>query len=44
MDLEAYREKFIEKHIENSLLMCEKLLDDTGVATLPGSAFGRDSK
>ena len=24
------------------MALCEKLLEDTGVATLPGSAFGRD--
>ena len=36
-----YEEKFKNIGIKNSIQMCSKLLEDTGVATLPGSAFGR---
>lgn len=40
-DFSAFSEKFIKMGISNSKEMCEKLLDDTGVAILPGSDFGR---
>ncbi len=40
-DFSDFSEKFIKMGISNSKEMCEKLLDDTGVAILPGSDFGR---
>lgn len=36
-----YREKLNEKGIYTSVEMCERLLEETGVAMLPGSDFGR---
>lgn len=36
-----YAERFMKVGVKNSSQMCSKLLDDTGVAILPGSAFGR---
>jgi aspartate aminotransferase len=38
----AYTEKLSEKGITNSRDMCRSLLNDIGVAVLPGSVFGRD--
>lgn len=38
---EYYKEKLNEKNIVTSNEFCEKLIIDTGVALLPGSAFGR---
>ena len=40
-DLSTFRQKFKKKGIRNSRQMCETLLAETGVAALPGSAFGR---
>jgi aspartate aminotransferase len=40
-DFEHYREKFIRHGIYTSVEFCDRLLDDTGVAMLPGSDFGR---
>lgn len=40
---EAHRERLAARGIETSQALCERLLQDTGVATLPGSAFGRPS-
>lgn len=41
-DFEAYREKFLRMGISTSHELCSRILDDTGVAMLPGSDFGRD--
>ncbi len=40
-DFSPLRDKLRRKGINTSVEMCEKLLDDTGVAVLPGSAFSR---
>ncbi|MBN2350355.1 MAG: aminotransferase class I/II-fold pyridoxal phosphate-dependent enzyme [Bacteroidales bacterium] len=40
-DFEFYREKLLRHEIYTSVEMCNKLLDDTGVAILPGGDFGR---
>ncbi len=40
-DFEYYREKLHSKGIYTSVELCSSLLDDTGVALLPGSDFGR---
>ncbi len=40
-DFSPLADKLRRQGIGTSLEMCEKLLDDTGVAVLPGSAFGR---
>jgi len=40
-DFSKYKDKFRKKGITNSSEFCEQLLNDTGVAILPGSAFGR---
>jgi len=40
-DFSDYSDKFRKNNIRNSKEMCEKLLDETGVAILPGSDFGR---
>lgn len=40
-DFSEYRERFLKQGITNSKEFCERLLNDTGVAILPGSAFGR---
>lgn len=36
-----FRKRLQERGIRTSTQLCERLLEDTGVATLPGSAFGR---
>ena len=36
-----YSEKLKEKGIETSATLCERLLEETGVAILPANAFGR---
>ena len=36
-----YAEKLYDRHIQNSMQLCTKILKDTGVAVLPGSVFGR---
>jgi aspartate aminotransferase len=41
-DFEALAEPLAERGIESSAELCARLLDETGVALLPGSAFGRD--
>jgi aspartate aminotransferase len=33
-----------ERGITSSVQLCEQVLEDTGVAFLPGEAFGRDAK
>ncbi|MFQ5484282.1 MAG: pyridoxal phosphate-dependent aminotransferase [Desulfobacterales bacterium] len=40
-DFSPFLEKFRKSNIRNSKEMCERLLEDTGVAILPGSDFGR---
>lgn len=38
---EAFRARLEERGIDNGPDLCERLLEETGVATLPGEAFGR---
>ena len=38
---QGFREKLAERGIQNNSEMCRRLLEDTGVAILPGSDFGR---
>jgi len=40
-DLSPFREQLAAKGIRSSARLCETLLEETGVAVLPGSAFGR---
>lgn len=40
-DFEHYREKLRARGILTSVELCDRLLEDTGVAMLPGSDFGR---
>lgn len=40
-DFEAHRERLAARGVTGSASLAEKLLDDTGVATLPGAVFGR---
>jgi aspartate aminotransferase len=40
-DLSRHRERLAAHNIIDSPSLAERLLEDTGVATLPGSAFGR---
>ncbi len=40
-NFEHYREKLKTKGIYTSVEFCERLLDETGIAILPGSEFGR---
>lgn len=39
-DFSEYQEVLAAKNINNSQALCNRLLDETGVALLPGSAFG----
>ncbi len=39
-DFGIYRDKLMAQHIYDSETMCRRLLDEKGVATLPGSEFG----
>lgn len=41
-DFGAFKPALRQAGIATSAALCEKLLEDTGVATLPGSDFGRD--
>ncbi|MBM4171547.1 MAG: aminotransferase class I/II-fold pyridoxal phosphate-dependent enzyme [Ignavibacteria bacterium] len=43
-DFGHFKEKVKRKEINTSKEFCSKLLEDTGVAILPGSAFGRDER
>ena len=43
-DFSVLGERFASRGIENSDALCARLLDETGVAILPGSAFGRDPR
>lgn len=40
-DFEAFRQNFARRGILTSQQLCDKLLEETGVAILPGSVFGR---
>ncbi|MGD9299518.1 MAG: aminotransferase class I/II-fold pyridoxal phosphate-dependent enzyme [Thiohalocapsa sp.] len=40
-DLSPFRERLAAHGIHDARLLCERLLEDTGVAVLPGSDFGR---
>lgn len=40
-DFEPMRERMEKRGILNGEILCERLLDETGVAILPGSSFGR---
>lgn len=40
-DFESYRDQLKKRRIETSTALCEQLLQDTGVAILPGVDFGR---
>ena len=41
LDFSEFREKLSARGITTSAQLCERLLNDTGVAILPGSEFGR---
>lgn len=41
-DLLEYREELNRKGLFTSVEVCQRLLEDTGIATLPGHDFGRD--
>ena len=41
LDFEEYRDGLEQKGITNDVKLCERLLDETGVAILPGTAFER---
>ncbi len=43
-DFTPLAERLRARGIESSEALCERLLDQTGVAALPGSAFGRSSE
>lgn len=43
LDFENFREKLKQKGIKNAGELCDKMLTDTGVAMLPGTAFGREN-
>jgi len=40
IDFEPFREALANNNIYSSMELCESLLNDTGVAVLPGVAFG----
>jgi aspartate aminotransferase len=40
-NFEFYKEKLAAREIYTSVELCEQLLEDTGIAILPGSDFGR---
>jgi len=43
-DFQPFEEILNERNICDSKTLCKQLLDDTGVALLPGSDFGRETK
>lgn len=43
-DFEPLRTKLEKRGIDNGIQFCEQLLDETGVAILPGHCFGRPKK
>lgn len=44
VDFSPFRDKLASRGINNGQQLCEKLLEDTGVALLPGSAFERPAE
>ena len=38
---ESFRRKLLKADIRTSVAFCERLLEETGVAILPGASFGR---
>lgn len=40
-DFEPFRDKLTARGIHNGAELCDRLLQDTGVAILPGDCFGR---
>lgn len=44
LDFTPLRERLARRGIENGAALCERLLEDVGVALLPGSAFARSRK
>jgi len=42
IDFENYRDKLLQRDIKTSPDLCKRLLEDTGVAILPGQAFGME--
>lgn len=40
-NFEPVRERFVKRGIETSAQLCERMLEEAGVATLPGVDFGR---
>lgn len=40
-DFSNHKEKLLEKGITNSIKLCDRLLEEAGVAILPGASFGR---
>ena len=43
-DFEPLRSRLEARGIHTSMALCERLLDETGVATLPGTCFGRPAE
>jgi aspartate aminotransferase len=43
-DFSPLRERLTERGITSSEVLCKRLLEDTGVAILPGTAFGRPAE
>ena len=43
-DFQPFEEILNKRNISDSKTLCKQLLDDTGVALLPGSDFGREAK
>lgn len=41
LDFSPFRERLAERGIKGGKALCESLLEDAGVAVLPGVAFGR---
>jgi aspartate aminotransferase len=41
LDFEKYRKGLAERNVRSSHYLCEALLQETGVAILPGGGFGR---
>ncbi|MFT5162775.1 MAG: aspartate aminotransferase [Alteromonadaceae bacterium] len=41
LDFNCFKEVLLTKRVTDSLQLCEQLLDEVGVAMLPGVAFGR---
>jgi len=41
-DFDYYRDKLLKIGVSNSYELCQKVLENTGVALLPGSDFGRE--